>query len=207
MIGAAQRSQRLSHFLLSTDDEEIAAVARQFGCDVPFMRPAEFAQDHSPHAAVWKHAVEAWEALGGTRVDILVNLQPTAPLTAPEDIDAVVDLLARTGAGRVLTVKPLAHPVEWAHRVDDEGRMSPCMDGAGMGTKRRQDFRTAYTPSGGPAALCREVALDIDHPKSTDIRAVTVPPERAWDIEDEYDLAMAEAAHRWLEGRRNGENP
>jgi len=204
MIKAAQGSQLLGHTICSTDDEEIAAVARQYGCDVPLMRPAELAQDHTSHAEVWHHAILTWEALTGQRVDILVNLQPTAPLTAPEDIDAVVALCRDSGAGRVYTMRPLPHPVEWAHWLDEEGRIRPCLDGGGMALKRRQDFRVAYVPSGGPVALRREVALDLSHPLSMDIRAVMVPAERAWDIEDHYDLVMAEAAYHWLDGINGG---
>lgn len=204
MIAAALGSQRLGHFVCSTDDEEIAAVAREYGCDVPFMRPPELAQDHTSHAEVWRHTLLTWEAQTGQYVDALVNLQPTAPLTAPADIDAVLDMLWATGAGRVYTVKPLAHPVEWSHWLDDEGRMQPCMRGGGMGKKRRQDFQPAFTPSGGPLALCRDVALNIDHPRATDIRAVNIPAERAWDIDDDYDLAMAESAHDWLHSHNGG---
>ncbi len=200
VVEAALAARTLDHVIISTDCPEIAAVARQYGCDVPFMRPAELARDDTPHAPVFHHAITTWEALGGEYVDILVNLQPTCPLMAPEDIDGVVERCQSTGAGRVFSVKAMEHPVEWAHWLDGNGQMIECVPGGGMQKKRRQDFQPAYTPSGGPLALRREVALDINHPLAADIRAVEMPAMRALDIDEEFDVVMVEAAYQWIHG-------
>ncbi len=103
-IEAAQHSRLLTHFLVSSDDPEIIAVARKYGAPVPFVRPAELATDIAPTLPVVQHAVGEMERMHGITYDFVVLLQPTTPLRLPEDIDAALEKLVATGANSVISV-------------------------------------------------------------------------------------------------------
>src|SRR5438132_6981355 len=89
---AALAARRLSHVVLSTDDEEIAAVGRRCGLDVPFVRPRELAEDATPMLPVVQHAL-AWFDAHDRRFDAVCLLQPTNPLRLPSHIDRAIELL------------------------------------------------------------------------------------------------------------------
>src|SRR5262245_49368383 len=84
---AALSARRLSKVILSTDHEEIARIGRECGLEVPFMRPAELAEDETPMLPVIQHAVR-WLEVRGDSFDAVCLLQPTNPLRRPDDIDA-----------------------------------------------------------------------------------------------------------------------
>src|SRR5262249_42617407 len=99
---AARGAGRLTRTLLSTDDEEIARVGREYGLDVPFLRPPELARDDTPTIPVLQDVVRKLEA-AGDRYDAILVLQPTNPLRRAEDIDGAIELLERTGADSVIS--------------------------------------------------------------------------------------------------------
>jgi CMP-N,N'-diacetyllegionaminic acid synthase len=103
-IEAARRSQRLSRTVVSTDDAEIAEVARALGGDVPFIRPAEMARDESAVLPCLRHAL-AQAVPSDQPVDAVVLLQPTSPLRTHADIDAAIALFEETGADTVTAVR------------------------------------------------------------------------------------------------------
>lgn len=92
-IAQAQQAKLLNRLVVSTDDPEIAAVAREYGAEVPFMRPAELARDDTPKPPVVRHAVDMVEQQGGIKVDIVVDLDVTTPFRSVEDIDNCIQLL------------------------------------------------------------------------------------------------------------------
>ncbi len=100
---AALAARRLSRVILSTDDEEIAAIGRRCGLEVPFLRPAELAADDSSTLPVVQHAVR-WMESHMARFEAICLLQPTTPLRRAEDIDACIVLLEQSGADSVVTV-------------------------------------------------------------------------------------------------------
>jgi len=102
-IEAAKKSKYIDRVIVSTDSEEIAAVARGYGAEVPFMRPMELAQDDTPSVPVLQHAVNVVEEAGDT-VDIMVLVQPTSPLVLASDIDAAIEKLVASGAPTCVSV-------------------------------------------------------------------------------------------------------
>ena len=83
-IETAKKSKLITDLIVSTDDEKIAAVARRYGADVPFVRPVEIAGDKVPHVPVMRHAIEFMENKLGVVFDYAVILQPTSPFLLPE---------------------------------------------------------------------------------------------------------------------------
>lgn len=94
-INAAQKSRYLDRVILSSDDQEIIVVAKQYGLEVPFVRPAELAADTVTDYPVFVHALEWLEKNEGYKPDIVVQLRPTSPLRTAEHIDAAIELLAQ----------------------------------------------------------------------------------------------------------------
>lgn len=145
---SALSANRLSRVILSTEDEEIAWVGREVGLDVPFMRPAYLAADDTPTLPVVLHAIEALERLGD-RFDAVCLLQPTNPLRRSEDIDNCIDLLEKTGADSVFTVRrvPDEYNPKWVYWKEADDRMS-LSTGDNLPVPRRQELPPAYHRDG-----------------------------------------------------------
>ncbi len=119
---------RVDRVVVSTDDPEIAAVAREWGAEVPFLRPAEHARDESPDIDVFRHALAALAGDEGYEPDLVVHLRPTGPVRRVEDIDAAVDLLAahpEADAVRSVSVVRQSPYKMWLLR--DDGAMEPLL--------------------------------------------------------------------------------
>jgi CMP-N-acetylneuraminic acid synthetase len=125
-IAAGLAAEAVTRLLVSTDDEEIAAVARRYGAETPFLRPPEFAKDQTPDLPVFQHALHWLEQHEGYRPEIVVQLRPTSPLRQIWHIDqAVYRLLERPEADSVRAVcVPFQNPFKmW--RIDPDGFMQP----------------------------------------------------------------------------------
>jgi len=103
-INIAKQINRASRIIVSTDSEEIAEVALEYGAEVPFMRPKELAQDSSPEWLVWRHAINYIEKHKSESVDAIIVLPVTAPLRSIDDINACVDLFEDEEIDSVITV-------------------------------------------------------------------------------------------------------
>lgn len=194
-IRAAQHCPALTDFLVSTDDPAIAAAARTAGAPVPFLRPAELAQDDSSTWPAVRHAVDHWEQRRDRRVDTVVLLQPTSPLRRPEDIVACLEGMEKAGADACLsathaTDAPTRHMVEF--RSDSTGFIRWYFPSAAA-LHRRQDCPDAYRENGAVYAVRRQALMSLE--SLADLQRVTLsemPRSRSVDIDDEDDLALAE---------------
>ncbi len=183
--------------LVSTDDPEIAAVATQAGAQVPFMRPAELADDHSGTLEVVRHAVH-WATDQGWTFNSACCLYGTAVFTLPKDLDAARQLGADWdyifAAGR------FARPVQRAFTKNDVGAMSLMFPDYAL--TRSQDLEPTYYDA-GQFYWGSKSAWEEGRPifgKSTTF--IELPPERAIDIDTPDDWAMAERQFReWKQGR------
>src|SRR5262249_33542953 len=100
-IGAALSSRKLSRLLVTTDNQEIAEVARAYGAEVPCLRPAELARDESPVIEAVEHALRWVEKEKGEMPEYVLLLQPTSPLRTTADIDGAIDLACSRNADAV----------------------------------------------------------------------------------------------------------
>jgi len=189
-IDAARKSQRLTHFVVSTEDREIAAVARELGASV-VERPAELALDETPSLPVVQHAVEVVEGDLG-RFDCVFTLQVTSPFRSANDIDEAIALLRTTGAESVIGVVRVFdnHPAR-IKRIRD-GRLVP-FDTPEPEGLRRQDLPPAYLRNGAVYVTRRDV-LARGSLLGVDQCPFEMPPERSINIDDPLDFALAEAA-------------
>jgi CMP-N,N'-diacetyllegionaminic acid synthase len=196
-IRAAAGSKRLTHCMVSTDDEEIAAVARKQGADVPFMRPEDLARDHSPTAPVLRHAVEWFEKAHGTPVLAVMTLQPTAPLCTSADIDAAIELFLahQPDADCLISVCDAGehHPLTLYHQAGDY--LTPMQTGLDPNT-RRQDFPATFWRNGAIYITRRDLLFAKDRVTSDKPLAYVMPRARSANIDEPLDLAIAEVMLR-----------
>jgi len=188
-IQAAQDSQTLTHCVISTEDDEIAGVARAFGAEV-LPRPAELAGDKTPMLPVVRDVFSALEAQLGNRFEYGVLLQPTAPLRTAADIDAAVTLLCKTGADSVISVYRVYdhHPARM-YRMENE-RLVPLQDEP-VG-RLRQDLPAVYHRNGAIYAFRRKLIDEIEGLIGPDTRPYIMPEERSVNIDNEIDLLLAD---------------
>lgn len=92
-IAAAKQAACVTRVIVSTDDEEIASVAREYGAETPFLRPQEIAQDHTTDLPVFEHALEWLDENEGYRPEIVIQLRPTSPIRPKDCVDSAVDIL------------------------------------------------------------------------------------------------------------------
>lgn len=118
-IAAGLAAETVNRVVVSTDDEQIAAISRRYGAETPFMRPEEFSQDDTPDLPVFQHALRWLRENEGYRPEMIVQLRPTSPLRRVRHIDqAVHRLLDRPEANAVRTVcVPFQNPFKmWQDR-------------------------------------------------------------------------------------------
>ncbi|MCK1511878.1 pseudaminic acid cytidylyltransferase [Bradyrhizobium sp. 190] len=144
-IAAAQQTGLFDQIVVSTDDEEIAAVAREFGATTPFIRPKEIADDFTGTNAVVKHAV-AWFNAQSNDVTLACCLYATAPLVQARFITEGYEALARSDAAFAFSVTSYAFPIQRAVRITPDGRVDAIYPEHRM--TRSQDLEHAYHDAG-----------------------------------------------------------
>ena len=170
---------------MSSDDDAIIAVALEWECEAPFVRPAELADDAASSEKVALHALDSL----GENYDYLVLLQPTSPLRTAADIDACLEKCLAEGASAcVSVVRPDTSPYGM-FRPDDQGRLRRVIKDAEIFT-RRQDCPVIYATNG--AVYVVEVPWFRQHRRfiDTDTVGYEMPRERSLDIDDEMDLTV-----------------
>lgn len=194
-IHAARQSHAIDRVVVSTDSEEIAAVARGLGADVPFIRPPELAQDDTPMLPVIEHAVHALER-DGWQPQVIVLLQPTSPLRYPErrgeHIARAVTVLRETRADSVVSVVQMraTHSPDYVMKIAD-GRLEPFLP-EGMRVTRRQDARQAYERDGTVYAFWRETLRRHHSIYGADCRPLEIPAEESLGLDTPADWAYGE---------------
>lgn len=129
-VAAGLQSECVGRVVVSTDDESIAAIARAYGAEVPFLRPRELALDHVQDLPVFEHALEWLAEHEDYRPDVVVQLRPTSPLRPPGCVDdAVAQLLRNPTADCVRTVTPSWQNPYKMWRIEKKGTMTPLMKG------------------------------------------------------------------------------
>lgn len=189
---AALASKRLTRVVLSTDDESIADVARAWGVEVPFMRPPELAKDDTPTLPVLQDVVRRFE-VEGKRYDAVFILQPTNPLRLTSDIDGAIELLEKTNADSVISFVDAGerHPARMK-LIDSEGRVTNPLFAEQFEGQRRQDLPKLYLRDGSVYVTRRDVLMEHNSIQGNDCRAWIMPVERAWNIDESFDLYMVE---------------
>jgi len=186
----ARKSKYLDRILVSTDDIEIAEIAREYGVET-IARPVELAQDDVPSLPVYQHVIRHLEELEGYHPDIIVALQPTSPCRLVEDINKAIDMFMETDCDSVVSVCEAEHPPQWTFRIEKD-RLKPNFEDWHR-VLRRQDAPRFYRLNGAVYVIHRDVIMEQDEGiMGSNICPYIMPHDRSVDIDNEKDLKMAE---------------
>jgi YrbI family 3-deoxy-D-manno-octulosonate 8-phosphate phosphatase len=184
--------------IVSTDDEQIAEVARQYGAEVPFLRPAEFAQDHSTDLPVFSHALTWLAEHEGYHPEVVVQLRPTSPIRPKDCVDQAVSLLLQhPEADSVRGVVPAGQNPHKMWRFGANGQMLPLLSVEGIAepyNAPRQILPPVYWQTGHIDAVRAEVILLKGSMSGEVIYPLLIDPIYTVDIDKLADLERAE----WL---------
>ena len=199
-IEAGLAARLVDRVIVSTDDPEIAATARRFGADVPFMRPASLAQDATPDLPVFQHALEWLETHDDCVPEIVVQLRPTSPLRPPDCVDAAIELLRGDPAADSVrgVVQASQNPYKmWRLRAD--GAMVPLLDDEGPEhyNRPRQELPPTYWQTGQVDAIRTATIRGKASMTGARIKALVIDSWYACDIDTEADWRRTE----WTLGR------
>jgi CMP-N,N'-diacetyllegionaminic acid synthase len=186
-VAAAHGSRLLDRVILSSDDDEIIAVAQASGCEAPFRRAPALSGDDATSLDV---VIDALDRVPGH--DLVVLLQPTSPLRTAGDIDAALELLVSSRAPSCVSVcEAENHP--WLTFAPREGRLAPYCDVQDGASLRRQDLPLALVLNGAVyAARADRVRAErrLFHPGQS--VAYIMPGERSYDVDSWDDIRLVD---------------
>ncbi len=194
-VAAALGARCVDRVIVSTDDPDLAALARAAGAEVPFMRPAELAGDRSPTSDAVIHALDALEA-AGDRFDYLVLLEPTSPLTESRDVDEALSRLhgSRAHADAIVgVVRTEAEHPAFAVALDSRGLAAPYAGGGFGSLPRRQDLPAAYRLDGSLYASKVPIFRESRSFCHSRTMGHIMPRLKAMEVDDLLDLVCIEA--------------
>ena len=194
-IEAALKAELPARVLVSTDDPEIAELARRHGAEAPFLRPPEISLDSSTDLEVMRHLVGWLRDHEGYHFDLIAYLRPTTPFKTPAIIDgALRNMLERpelSGLKSVTPVSGISHPY-WMFRKDG-GRMLPFIEGVDIAKyHQRQLLPPCFRLNGVVDVLRVELVMGGGNQFGDRLGFHDVPEELAVDIDHELDFRLCE---------------
>jgi CMP-N,N'-diacetyllegionaminic acid synthase len=177
--------------LVSTDDKEIAAIAREYGASVPWLRPVELSTDTATSVDVVLHALSDCESKDKSAASIML-LQPTSPFRSTETIRRAVALHMQADNPPVVSVCPAKSHPAWCFQVDCNGRMRGWAGDGSLPT-RSQDLSITYELNGSVyLATAKDLRKERSFVCSRTQALVVTAPEESIDIDDAWDWKLAE---------------
>lgn len=189
-IEAGRQSRYVDQLTVSTDSLEIARVAREWGGDVPFMRPSELATDVAKGIDAILHTIR-WHRDRGKTFDLVLVLQPTSPLRTAEDIDRAVEFFFEKNAKAIVSVCPTDHHPWWSNTLPPNGSMKDFLRPELQNTNR-QSLPTFYRLNGAIYLADLSFLEDMRTFITEGTFAFPMPLERSVDIDSMLDFRLAE---------------
>ncbi len=194
-IKAAIKSRCFDKIIVSTDDEEIAQVAREWGADVPFIRPDNISDDYATTVEVIQHSIE-WFKCKGHILSSICCIYPTAPFLQSDDIDRGLKLLNKPDTQYVFSATTFEFPIQRAIYLN-EYEQTTMFQPQHLNT-RSQDLREAYHDAGqfywGKVdAFMNGLPIFANHS-----RLILLPKTRVQDIDTPEDWIIAEQKYKAL---------
>ena len=189
-IKAAKKSEFITRVIVSTDSEEIADVARKYGAEVPFLRPAELATDDSKAIDVYLYTIERLNLENDEQINEFLVLLPTSPLRNYMDIDQAIKIFKKKNADSVISVTETEYPPQWIKRISEKGVLEDYFQG--MNNLNRQEYEKTYIPNGA-IYIFKYNVLKKEYNYYTDKTYPYIMPNiRSIDIDTPLDFMIAE---------------
>jgi CMP-N,N'-diacetyllegionaminic acid synthase len=199
-IEIARSCTMLDDVIVSTDNEEIANIAIEYGAKVPFIRPASLATDEASKWPVFLHAVEKYEEQFGREVSYIADMDVTVPLKMAIDIDGAIKMALRNPETDVVITgyTPEKNPYFNMMEVNKRG-YAEIVAKSEEPIVRRQDAPKVFSLSGAAFVVKKSALYNYSHWSQAVCRVYEMPRERALDIDEEIDFELIEL----LLNRRN----
>ncbi|MFJ8089697.1 cytidylyltransferase domain-containing protein [Lysinibacillus sp. NPDC095746] len=185
-IEEAKKSKYIDRIIVSSEDKEILQVAQKFGADVPFVRPANLAEDTTAGIEPVLHALEHF-----SDYEYVVMLQPTSPLRLVEDIDGCIEQLLQENGEFCVSVCEVGQSPYWMYTLDSSAKMQPLLKQQTLIT-RRQDLPKVYTLNGAIYLANIDLLKQTRNFITEETIAYVMPVERSYDIDTEEDFKICE---------------
>ena len=203
-IATSKKSSLLTRAVVSTNDEKIAEIARDWGAEVPFCRPEELAQDETPDLPVFQHALQWLKEKEDYSPDMVVNLRPTSPLRKPDHIDEAIQLLMESRADSVKSVSITREPPQKMWRLKN-GRLIPLVPSdlgiRGNHQSPRQLLEPIYWQNGIVDVTWRRVIVEENSMTGSVIQGYILDTIFSVDLDTEEDFLVAEVILQDLKKR------
>jgi pseudaminic acid cytidylyltransferase len=193
-IDAARDSGLFDHVIVSTDDNEIAAISRELGAQTPFVRPPELSDDHTPTVPVIAHAIQACETIG-IAVDVACCIYPCVPFIQVDDLKSSLDLFVKTGTEYCFPITEFPSAIQRALRRNMTGTMSPFQPEFEL--TRTQDLELAFYDVGQFYWGKRDAWFSNPNVHRNSI-GFQIPSWRVIDIDTQNDWKLAEKMYQCL---------
>ena len=194
-IEVALSTPMIDRVVVSTDCKEIAAVAREWGADVPFLRPDELATSDSLQIDTIKYVMHRLERDYQDFYDAVLLLQPTNPIRSVDDVEACIHMMRQHSADTVITVYKIEGGIENALYTLNSIDIPLPIKEVSMKGVIRQNFEPLYMRAGSVYLIKRDTVIVEGRLYGNDVRAVTIPRERSFDINTQFDWDLVDA---WL---------
>jgi CMP-N-acetylneuraminic acid synthetase len=198
-IRQAVDSGLFERVVVSTDSDDIAAIAKKYGAEVPFLRPQALAGDAAPKLPAVKHALLESENIFGQTFDIIIDLDPTSPLRSIDDIKCCIDILMGDDVSNVITAMPSRRsPYFNLIEKNDKGQVRLAKE-VFPPISCRQNSPKCYDMNASIYAWERSSLLEADSVLLQRTQLYIMPEERSIDIDSELDFKLVE----FLAGQRD----
>jgi len=198
-LEAAQKAGAFDRILVSTDSEDIATIAREYGAETPFVRPAELADDYTATAPVLLHALQ-WLTHNGGMVEAFCCIYPAAPFIRAEDIRSGLEKLTTAKAGAVIPVTTFPAPIFRAFTVNEGGWLQMLWPEHEL--TRSNDLPEAYHDAGQFYWCDAEKFLQEKKIYMDNAMPLILPRYRVQDLDTLEDWSTAELMYEILQRKR-----
>ena len=189
-IEAAIESNVFDHVFVSTDSQEIADISKQYGAEVPFLRPEELASDTATTNDVITHLVDWFESEFNQPTSLIAVLQPTSPFRNAKHIIEAIKEMNDKSAKAIISVCQLEHPIQFCNQLGSDGSMADFINLENM--KRTQDLKPAYRLNGALYIFDRDYVGRMQDLYSDGTYAYTMSTKLSIDIDTQEDFDLAE---------------
>jgi len=191
-IEAARSSRSITRVVVTTDDVHIAATARAWGAEVPFIRPAKLARDNTPGMLPVMHAIRWMDKHENYHPSFVMVLQPTSPLRASEDIDGAFDVAKKNHADAVVSVSSVRQHPFLMKAMDARGRLHPFIESA-RDCATRQKLPKVFALNGAIYLARRTVLVTKETFYTNKTFGYVMAQEKSIDVDTKFDFRVAES--------------